>query len=71
LRRLQEQLSDARKPVEPPSIVELQSRLDACLKEMSVMSAFPPSRALHPALRGLCHYCQDKLKSIAARIPEF
>jgi len=71
LRRLQDALSDARKPMKPPSIVELQSRLDACLKEMSVMSAFPPSQALHPPLRGLVVYCQNKLKSIAARIPEF
>lgn len=70
IRHLQDQLATARKPP-IPSIVELQSRLDACLKEMSVMSAFAPSRELHPALRGLVVYCQDKLKSIAHRIPTF
>jgi len=71
VRRLQEQLAIARKPVTPPSIVELMSRLDVCLQEMSVMSAFPPSRELHPSLRGLVVYCQNKLKTIADRIPTF
>jgi hypothetical protein len=71
VRRLQDQLLEARKPIEPPSIISLQSRLDACLKEMNVMTGFPPSRELHPALRDLVEYCQHKLKAIAASIPKF
>jgi hypothetical protein len=71
VRRLQDQLIEARKPVEPPSIISLQSRLDACFREMNMMTGFRPSRELHPALAGLVVYCQDKLKSIAKQIPTF
>jgi hypothetical protein len=71
IRSLQERLSDAQKPAEPPSIVNLQTRLDACFNEMSILSGYPPSRTYHPPLRSLVVYCQNKLQRIADRIPEF
>ena len=71
VRSLQEDLVHARKPVEPPSIISLQSRLDACFTEMAMLGRLPPSRELHPALLGLVRYCEHKLKGIAKQIPQF
>ena len=71
IRRLQERLNDAQKPVDPPSIIDLQKRLDTCFNEMYIMSGYPAKHSGHPALRGLVVYCQNKLQAIAKRLPEF
>jgi hypothetical protein len=69
VRNLREQLRAARKPPVPPNIVQLQMRLDACFREMNVMTGYGPNHESHPALRGLVCYSIDKLKHIGSAIP--